>query len=225
MSNGTRGGMNHDVGVYLVTDTAQCGARGVVATVQAAVAGGVRMVQVRDKQAAAADLLALVLAVAQAVGDRATVVVDDRVDVYLAARLRTPLLAGVHIGQSDLPVAATRELIGADAVLGLTANTPAHLQAVAALPRGTVDYLGVGAIHATATKPNHPQPLGIDGFADFAVAAELPCVAIGGVSAADATGLRGAGAAGIAVVSAICTAADPGAAARTLNAAWQGVAA
>lgn len=217
--------MTHDMGIYLVTDSAQCGARGVVETVRQAVAGGARVVQVRDKTAAAAELLALVLDVAAAVGDSATVVVDDRVDVYLAARLRTPLIDGVHVGQGDLPAAATRQMIGPDAVLGLTANTPAHLRAVAALPAGTVNYLGVGAIHATATKPDHPEPPGVDGFERFAQSTAVPCVAIGGVSVADVAALRAAGATGIAVVSAICGAADPGAAARELDTAWQEAAA
>lgn len=213
--------MNDDMGIYLVTDTAQCGARGVVATVRQAVASGVRTVQVRDKTAAAADLLALVLAVADAVGDTATVLVDDRVDVFLAARGQGASVHGVHVGQRDVPAAAVRSMIGPDAVLGLTANTHAHIEAAEALAADTVDYLGVGVIHATQTKPGHPAVLGIDGFAQFARATVLPCVAIGGVGVADVADLRRAGAAGAAVVSAVCAAADAGAAARQLQVEWE----
>lgn len=212
--------MNTDYGIYLVTDTAQCGARGVVETARQAVAGGVHVVQVRDKNADAADLLALVLAVAEAVGHRATVLVNDRVDVYLAAHARGAAVHGVHIGQNDLPPAETREMIGAGAVLGLTANTRAHFDAVTALPSGTVDYLGVGAIRATRTKADHPAALGIDGFARLAESTSLPCVAIGGVGAADIAALRCRGAAGAAVVSAICTADEPHKAAQRLVATW-----
>lgn len=212
--------MNANMGIYLVTDTAQCGERGVVATVCEAVANGVHIVQIRDKTAAAADLLALVVAVADAVGDMATILVDDRVDVFLAARGQGASVHGVHIGQSDIPAAAVRAMIGPDAILGLTANTAAHVQAVQALPAGTVDYLGVGVIHATQTKPGHPPVLGVDGFAQFVRATVLPCVAIGGVGVADVADLRRTGAAGVAVVSAVCAAADASAAARQLQTEW-----
>lgn len=207
-------------GVYLVTDTAQCGTRGVVETVRAAVAGGVRTVQVREKHASAADFHALVLAVAEAAGDQSLVLVDDRVDVYLAARAAGARVHGVHVGQSDLPVAAVRAIVGSDAVVGLTGNTPAHLAALSALPEGTVDYLGAGVIRPTGTKPDHPAPLGIAGFRSFAAASPLPSVAIGGIGLADIPDLRAAGASGAAVVSAICLAADPRRSAEELVAAW-----
>ena len=214
-----------DVGVYLVTDGVLCDRHGVgvLGVVRAAVHAGVRIVQVRDKAASARDLLALTSAVADAVGDRALVVVDDRLDVALAARHAGHRVAGVHLGQSDVPVEAARALLGPGAHVGLTANTPEHLAAVARLPRGTVDLLGVGVVHPTSTKPDHPPALGHDGFARLARAARstgVPCVAIGGVTLDDVLPLRAAGAAGVAVVSGICAAADPGAAAAAYVAAW-----
>lgn len=214
-----------DVGVYLVTDGALCDRHGVgvLGVVRAAVHAGVRIVQVRDKDASARDLLALTSAVADAVGDRALVVVDDRLDVALAARHAGHRVAGVHLGQSDVPVEAARALLGPDAHVGLTANTLEHLAAVARLPRGTVDLLGVGVVHPTSTKPDHPPALGHDGFARLARTARstgVPCVAIGGVTLDDVPPLRAAGAAGVAVVSGICAAADPGAAAAAYVAAW-----
>ncbi|ROQ63944.1 thiamine-phosphate pyrophosphorylase [Rathayibacter sp. PhB152] len=209
-----------DLSLQLVTDTRLCGPRGVPAVVAAAVAGGVRIVQVRDHEATAAELVALTCAVAAVLDERTTLLVDDRVDVVLAARLAGARVDGVHVGQSDLPVLAARSILGAGAVIGLTANTPAHLAAAHALPAGTVDYLGVGVIRATATKPDHPVPLGIDGFAALAAATPLPCVAIGGVTAGDAAALRAAGAAGLAIVSAICAADDPESAARAFRAEW-----
>ncbi|UPO77062.1 thiamine phosphate synthase [Arthrobacter sp. Helios] len=214
-----------NTGIYLVTDTAQCGARGVVDTVRAAVAGGIRTVQIREKHASAADFYALVLAVAQAVSDQAgggqtLVLVDDRVDIYLAAWAAGARVHGVHVGQSDLPAAAVRAIVGPDAVVGLTANTAAHLNAVRALTPGTVDHLGAGVIRPTSTKPDHPEPLGVAGFQAFAAESPVPCVAIGGIELADIPALRAAGASGAAVVSAICTAADPLRSARELVAAW-----
>lgn len=207
-------------GIYLVTDTAQCGARGVTETVRAAVAGGIRTVQIREKHAPAADFYALVLAVADAVGDQALLLVDDRVDIYLAARAAGAAVHGVHVGQSDLPAAAVRQLVGPDAVVGLTANTAGHLAALRTLPADTVDYLGAGVIRPTNTKPDHPAPLGIGGFRAFTAASPLPCVAIGGIHAADVAPLRAAGASGVAVVSAVCAATDPHRAAGELVAAW-----
>jgi thiamine-phosphate pyrophosphorylase len=211
-------------GIYLVTDTALCGSRGLAATVGDAVAAGVRTVQVREKDAAAADFLERVCEVAALVAGRATVLVDDRVDVYLAARAAGAAVHGVHIGQTDLPTPLVRQLVGPEAIVGLTANTRAHLEQVRALPPGTVDYLGVGVIRATSTKPDHPEPLGVSGFAAFARQAPLPCVAIGGIELSDAAPLRAHGAHGAAVVSGICAAPNPGQAAAALVAAWDGYA-
>jgi thiamine-phosphate pyrophosphorylase len=221
---GSPGTSGTDVGVYLVTDTAlaERHGHGVLGVVRAAVAAGVRIVQVRDKTASARDLLALTAAVADAVGDRALVVVDDRLDVVLAARAAGHRVAGVHLGQSDVPASAARTLLGPDAHVGLTANTTRHLVEVAAMPQGTVDLLGVGVVHPTSTKPDHPPALGVAGFGRIAATTAVPCVGIGGVGLADVGPLRRAGAAGVAIVSGICAAPDPRAAAAAFVAAWDG---
>lgn len=188
--------------------------------VDQAVAAGVTVVQLRDKVATGGELFARTVDLADVVAGRCAFVVDDRLDVVLAARSRGVRVDGIHLGQSDLPVDAARALLGPDALVGWTANTPAHLAAAEAFPAGTLDYLGVGVIHATATKPDHPQPLGVDGFAELAASTALPCVAIGGIDVIDVAALRAAGAAGVAVVSAVCAADDPGAIVRELLAAW-----
>lgn len=206
--------------LYLVTDTALCAPRSVADVVATAIEGGVTCVQVRDKHASGRALLGLLTAVAAAADGRVPVLVDDRVDVFLAARESGARVDGVHVGQSDLPADLVRRIVGEDAVVGLSAATAGELAAAHALPRGTVDYLGVGAVHATATKPDHPAPLGVEGFAMLARASVLPCVAIGGISRADSGPLRQAGAAGTAVVSAICAASDPRDAAAALLRAW-----
>ncbi|GAA1789740.1 thiamine phosphate synthase [Agromyces lapidis] len=210
-----------DLSLYLVTDPVLCGERGVVDVVACAVAGGVRVVQLRDKHAEASALLELIEALAEAIDGRATLLVNDRLDVALAARAAGVRVDGVHLGQGDATVVVARERLGADAIVGLTANSPAHLEAVARLPRGTVDYLGVGVIRPTATKPDHPPALGVDGFARVAAETELPCVAIGGIGIADLAPLRAAGAAGVAVVSALCAADDPRTAAQAFAAEWE----
>ncbi|MFF2371564.1 thiamine phosphate synthase [Agromyces sp. NPDC058110] len=212
-----------DLSVYLVTDAALCGERGVAAVVADAVDGGVRVVQLRDKTASIDDLLRQLEALSTAIDGRAALLVNDRVDVAAAARERGLPVDGVHVGQGDAAASAARALLGDDAIVGVTANSPEHLAAVRALPRREVDYLGVGVIRPTATKPDHPPALGVEGFARFAASAaevELPCVAIGGIGLADVAALREAGAAGVAVVSAICAADRPRDAAAAFAAAW-----
>lgn len=210
-----------DLRTYLVADMATIGAGDVVRIVDEAVAGGATTVQIRGKQLGDAELLRIVTTVADRLDGRATLLVNDRVDVYLAAREAGAAVHGVHIGQSDGGAEAVRERIGVHAVLGLSAAAPEHLATAAALPPGVVDYLGVGAVRATPTKPDAPEPLGWDGLARaIALAGDLPCVAIGGVGPGDARDARAAGAAGLAVVRAICAATDPRAAARALREEW-----
>ena len=210
-----------DLSTYLVTDAALCGERGVASVVAAAVDGGVRVVQLRDKVDSTSNLLRLLEDLATAIDGRAALLVNDRLDLAIAALASGLPVDGVHLGQGDAAAAIARDRLGPDAVVGLTANTAAHLEALRRMPRGTVDYLGVGVIRPTATKPDHPPALGIDGFARFAAEAELPCVAIGGITLADIAPLREAGAAGVALVSAICTADDPRAVARDLTNRWE----
>jgi thiamine-phosphate pyrophosphorylase len=209
-----------DLSLYLVTDSGVAATAGhdVVEVVRRATARGVTTVQVREKDATARMFLDTVLRVAAAVPDHVAVLVNDRVDVFLAARDAGARVTGVHVGQSDLPPSAVRRLIGADAVLGLSASTPEQL--AAASESGVVDYVGIGALHATATKRDAPSPLGHEEFARLVAVSALPAVAIGGVTVTDLGALRRAGAAGAAVVSAICGADDPGGAAAELRAAW-----
>ncbi|MDA4895554.1 thiamine phosphate synthase, partial [Streptomyces sp. MS2A] len=210
-----------DLALYLVTDAALSGPRGVAHVVAAAVDGGVRIVQLREKHAPDAAVAAQLEELSDVIGGRALLLVDDRIDAAVEARRRGARVDGVHLGQSDASVLRARELLGPDAVIGLTANTRAHLDAVRALPEGTVDYLGVGVIRPTATKPDHPPALGVDGFAALAAESPVPCVAIGGITAEDVPALRAAGAAGVAVVSALCAAPDPREAARELRRRWR----
>ena len=204
--------MTADLSLHLVTDHRVPFER-LLGIVDAAVDGGVTVVQLREKTASARGLIAHAVTLSDVVAGRAAFVVDDRLDVVLAARDAGARVDGIHLGQSDVPAQLARRLLGPDAIVGWTANTPAHLDAAHAMPPGTLDYLGVGVIRPTATKVDHPEPLGIEGFARLAAATTLPCIAIGGVIADDAVALRAAGAAGMAVVSAICAAADPHAAA------------
>ncbi|KNY06567.1 thiamine-phosphate pyrophosphorylase [Microbacterium sp. GCS4] len=210
-----------DLSLYLVTDPVLCGDRGVVETVRRAVDGGVRIVQLRDKQATDAEITVQLVELSEAIDGRALLLVNDRLDAALAARSLGARVDGVHLGQGDASVLRARAELGPDALIGLTANTLEHLAAVAALPSGTVDYLGVGVIRPTSTKPDHPPALGVEGFRAIAVASPLPCVAIGGVGIDDVATLRRVGAAGVAVVSALCAAPDPASAAAAFLSEWR----
>jgi thiamine-phosphate pyrophosphorylase len=204
-----------DPTLYLVTDTALSRPRAVADVVRAAVAGGVTAVQVRDKEASRRELYELTLAVRAVVPPGVALFVNDAVDVALLAGAD-----GVHIGQDDLPPAEVRALIGPDRLLGLSAGSPEEMAVALALPAGTVDVVGIGPVWSTPTKPDAGTGLGPDGVAALAAqarAAGLRSVAIGGISAGNAASVTGVD--GVCVVSAICAAADPAAAAQELRAA------
>lgn len=212
-------------GPYLVLDADVCTAAGRPAThvAASAVRAGIRVVQVRAKRADVRALVDLTVAVAHAVRavGGATVLVDDRVDVALAARARGAEVAGVHLGQRDLAAADARAVLGPDALVGLSVARAAHARAV---PADLVDYLGAGPVRLTPTKPEADVAIGFDGLAALAGPSRLPVVAIGGLGALDAARVRAAGAHGLAVVSAVCSAADVGAAAARLVQAWSAAA-
>nr|WP_275586477.1 thiamine phosphate synthase [Geodermatophilus normandii] len=200
----------------MVTDTALAGPRGVPEVVRAAVAGGVTAVQVRDKTASRRDLYALTLAVKEVLAGTGVVLfVNDAVDVALLADAD-----GVHVGQDDLPAADVRALIGPDRLLGLSAGSDDELSVALALPPGTVDVVGIGPVWSTPTKPDAGTGLGPGGVAALAAKAAaggLQSVAIGGIDVERAPLVTGVD--GICVVSAICAAPDPAAAARALRSA------
>ncbi|MFT3715926.1 MAG: thiamine phosphate synthase [Gordonia sp. (in: high G+C Gram-positive bacteria)] len=212
--------MTLDLSLYLVTDSAQIAAAGndpVDAVAAAAVDGGVTVVQVREKHAPARQVLEFVEALSACLPDRVGIIVNDRVDVFLAARERGARVTGVHVGQRDVPVETVRALVGPEAVIGVSAGTVDHLAAAA---RGSVDYVGIGPVHATTSKADAADPIGVDRAAQLAGTVPLPAVAIGGLGPNDVAPLRSGGLDGVAVVSYICGAPDPRAAAAELAAQW-----
>jgi len=198
--------------LYLVTDTAQCGDRGVPAVVRAAVKGGVDAVQVRAKNGSDRDRLALVRSVHEAlVGTGVPLLVNDAVDVALIAGVE-----GVHLGQSDLPAQDVRR-IAPEMLIGLSVSSVA--EALLVDPE-VVDHLGVGPVRDTATKPDAAAELGAEGVRRIVAESPVPCVAIGGIHPDNLNSLKDTGISGFCVVSEICTAADPERAARELLRLW-----
>ena len=184
-----------------------------------AAAGGADAVQFREKRAWTTRALVETAAAMRRVleGTAACLAVDDRVDVAVAAGARA-----VHLGRDDLDVATARRLLGADALIGGTANSLAEASRVAATD---VDYLGVGPVFGTRSKANPAPSLGLDGFRAIVLAVPKPVIAIGSVTADRVRALLDAGAHGVAVISAVVCQADPAAAARELRGAidaWLG---
>ena len=200
-----------DLSLYCVTDPS---ARfGVEDTVAKAALGGATLVQLRDKDAPEGAFVALGQAlVARLKPLGIALLINDR--VHLARPIGA---AGAHIGQSDEDVATARSILGPDAILGLSIENEKQLEGV---DWSLVDYIGVGPVKATATKPDHAPPLGWAGLSAICAAAPVPCVAIGGLNASDVGHVKDAGAEGIAVVSALMAAKDPPAAARAMMEAF-----
>ena len=199
-----------DLSLYLVLDRELCEPLGMVETARLAVAGGVTLVQLRDKTASTERMIETGRALKTALaGTGVPLIVNDDVEAAIAIDAE-----GLHVGQDDLDVATARRLIGPDRILGLSVETEAL--AAAADPR-LVDYVGVGPVFATSTKPGHKAPVGLTGLARLVSAARVPAVAIGGLKAGHVGPVVRTGAAGLAVVSAICGEPDPQAAASELS--------
>jgi thiamine-phosphate pyrophosphorylase len=195
---------------YLVTDARVGSVERLVEVCQAALAGGVTAIQLRAKGWTDRQLLDAALALAPLCRDAgALFVVNDRLDIALAAGAD-----GIHLGVDDLPIAAARCLLGPNAVIGYSPERDAdRLEAEAA----GADYLGVGPVYGTGTKPDAGAAIGLDGLRQAVNQTPLPVIGIGGISIERAAEVVATGAVGVAVVGAVFMADDPGAAARRLR--------
>ncbi len=199
--------------LYLVIGTADLRAGcDLEAVVVAAVRGGASLVQLREKNASLKQMVELARALKtllQPLG--VPLIINDRAEAVLAADAD-----GLHVGQEDMPVLAARMAIGRHRILGASA---ANLHEVRALDLEAVDYLGAGPVFETATKADAGDAIAPEGLWRLRVgmSVQLPIVGIGGITAENAADCVKAGADGVAVVSAIAGAEDPGAAARHLR--------
>jgi thiamine-phosphate pyrophosphorylase len=197
--------------LYVITDAGAPPGRSHADIARAALAGGADAVQIRDKSATAENLC-LAVSEIQPIARKfgAVLLVNDRVDVALVAGAD-----GVHVGQEDLPAREARRLLPPPSVLGVSAGT---VEEARKAERAGADYIGVGPVFATPTKPDAGEPIGIEGLAKIARAVKVPVVAIGGITLENVTAVIEAGAAGAAVVSAVVSAPDMAQAARALKA-------
>ena len=197
------------LGLYLVTDERLSRGRPTVELVRAAIRGGVDAVQLRGKELSLREQVALgreLRAITREAG--VLFIVNDRADLAIALDAD-----GVHVGQDDLPADLARRVVGPDRIVGVSAATVEEARIARAMG---ADYIGVGAIYGTATKLDAGAAIGTAAIGPL-TSLGLPIVGIGGIGAGNAAEVIVAGAAGVAVVSAIVAADDPEAAARALR--------
>ncbi|MBS3966578.1 MAG: thiamine phosphate synthase [Truepera sp.] len=199
-----------DYSLYVITDRRTAGERPIPLVVEAAIRGGASVVQLREKGATTREMLALGRALLKLTRQAGLpLLVNDRIDVALALDAE-----GVHVGHDDMPAGLARGLIGPDRILGVSAETVEQAQEAEA---AGADYLGVGDIFGTPSKPDAGPPIGLARFAEIIRSVSIPVVGIGGITLENAAAVIGAGAVGVAVISAVVGAADPEAAARRLR--------
>lgn len=195
--------------LYVILDRAIIGSRDPVAVASAAIRGGADVLQLRDKISSTKQLLKAgkeLLALSRPAG--IPLIINDRVDVARAIGAD-----GVHLGQDDLPLKEARALLGSGWLIGK--STHSLQQAIDAQAEGA-EYLGVGPIFSTPTKPTY-QPVGVTLIRAVTTCVTLPTVCIGGIDQRTLSEVLQAGATCVAVVRAVCGADDPASAARTLK--------
>lgn len=198
--------------LYVLTDPGVAGDRPLATLIAAALEGGATAIQLRAKTLSTRDQIRLGQELRRLTREAgALLLVNDRVDVARAIEAD-----GVHLGQDDLPPPVARAILGSGAIVGGSAGNLDEL--AHALAEG-VDYLGVGPIYPTGTKPDAGEAIGPEGLRRIRERTTLPIVGIGGITAANVGPVIAAGADGAAVIAAVIGAADVVAAARQLRAA------
>ena len=222
-----------DISAYLVIGPENVKSGRVAEVIRAAVAGGFTCVQLRSKAASAREMIALAAEAAGVIrelgkNNTTALLIDDRLDVVLAAREQGTKVDGLHVGQKDIPPAVCRRYLGNEAVIGLSAPAAELLSCLASPEREYVDYFGAAPYHETGTKPDCER--GADGkviltpdecLREMTAKSPLPVVVGGGVKPEDLPAIKRTGAAGFFVVTAITEAADVYAAARNMCRLWR----
>jgi len=197
-------------GLYLVTDRSLCGRKSLKDVVSQAVKGGVSCVQLREKDISTRLFVSEAQRIKKILEPfKIPLIINDRIDVALACGA-----AGVLIGQDDMPYAIARKLLGPKAIIGLSVEAWDDVEESQKLD---VDYIGVSPVFATPTKTDTKGAWGLAGLKKIKAFSCHPVVAIGGLNESNVRETIAAGADCVAVVSAICAAPDPAAAARKLN--------
>ena len=202
--------MSIDFRLYLVTDRKQSGGRPLVEAVKAALEGGVRAVQLREKDLGGRDLYFLARDLRNLTARYgACLLINDRIDVALAVEAD-----GVHLGQASLPVTEARKLLGPEKLIGVSTHSLDEIAGAAG-----ADFLVFGPVYFTPSKAAYGEPQGLSRLREAVAQSSLPVFAIGGVTTEKLPEVCTAGAYGVAMISAIISAPDPQEAAQRLLAA------
>ena len=182
--------------IYPITDR-QLSGLSHAEQVQRLINGGATFVQLREKHLPPIDFLREAEAAAKVAGNnRVTLIINDRVDIAIAISAR-----GVHLGQDDMPVEAARRLVQDDTLIGFSTHTQQQLGTAVRLP---IDYVAFGPVFTTSTKQDHDPPVGLEQLRAVSnIAADLPLVAIGGITAANVQAVLRAGADSVAVIASV----------------------
>ena len=222
-----------DISAYLVIGPENTKGRSVAAMITDAIEAGFTCIQIRSKVASARELIQLTKEAADAIetagkSDDVALLVNDRLDVILAARHIGVKVDGIHVGQSDIPYDVCRKHLGEDAIVGVSARTEALLEYIQTVDVQPIDYFGVGPLRETATKPDCGQlqdgsviTRSLSDIAEVASVSPIPVVLGGGVKLDDLPALAKTGVHGFFVVSAVTEAKDPKQAATELVDMWQ----
>lgn len=186
-------------GYYFITDS-NLSLAGIVSDTRKAVEAGARVVQYREKSAETGILYGEALALKEICAGRATLIINDRIDIALAVDAD-----GTHIGQGDMPYEAARRLLGPGKIIGVTVH---NLEEAIEAARLGADYLGVSPIFATGTKQDAGNPCGTDMLREIRRAVSLPLVAIGGIDLSNVEAVIDAGADMVCAISAVVTKSD-----------------
>ena len=198
-----------DFTLYLITDRTQTAGRELPAVIADALAGGVRAVQLREKDLSSRQLFDMALTLRQlTTAHRSMLLINDRVDIALAAGAD-----GVHIGAGSIPVAEARRLLGPQAVIGYSAHSVA--EAVRAENEGA-SFVTFGPVYPTPSKAGYGEPVGLEKLAEAAHALTIPVFALGGIKEPSVAATMKSGCHGIALITAIISAEKPDDAARNI---------
>ncbi|MDF3821384.1 thiamine phosphate synthase [Leptospira sp. 96542] len=203
--------MNKIFGPYLVTDSGLCLHHSLEDVVRLSALGGVKLVQLREKDKNTREFLELAKKLIEVLRPfHVPLIINDRLDITLISGAD-----GIHLGQSDLPHTEARRFLGQNKIIGLSIEKKDDL--INLENADALDYLGVSPVFSTPTKTDTKTPWGLDGLRWARRNTKLPLVAIGGINESNAKEVIQAGADSIAVVSYLCSAKDPKFNAETLN--------
>ena len=191
-----------DFSLYLITDRMQTAGRALPAVVADALRGGLRAVQLREKDLAAAQLFALAVELRLLTREYgAKLLINDRIDVALAVAAD-----GVHLGKAGLPLPEARRILGSERLIGYSAHSADEaLQA----QQGGADFVTLGPVYHTPSKSQYGEPPGLNALSEAARLVTIPVFALGGVTRASVVEILSAGAHGAALISAVMAAPNP----------------